>query len=100
MHLALLAKAFDDLQVSVGASALDSEVHSRFSFLYGDEAIAAINAMENRLIPQNLALHFKKRKSHTLKNWAVSEDFRLPTRFTVEDGFGGPFRGYFLIYVF
>src|ERR1035438_8183741 len=48
VHLAQLAKAFDDLQVGVGAGAFDSKIHRAISFPLLTSAQYSSNAIENR----------------------------------------------------
>ena len=58
MHLALLAKALDDLQVSIRASAFDAEIHRAVLFLYSYPTLASRAQSKAAECPQNLTLHF------------------------------------------
>ena len=57
-HLALLAKAFDDLQVGVGASAFDSKIHRAVSFPLLTWAQCSSEAIENLGTPSEFATTF------------------------------------------
>src|SRR5207245_7458714 len=59
MHLTLFAKAFDDLEVGIRASAFDATIHGPFLFLYLYPALARWVQSKTAWRHQNLALHFK-----------------------------------------
>src|SRR5664280_2062549 len=58
VHLALLAKTFDDLQVGVGARAFDSKIHRAVSFPLLTWTQCSSGAMENRRTPSEFATTF------------------------------------------
>jgi hypothetical protein len=90
MHLALLSKAFDDLQVGVGAGAFDSKIHIG-PFLSSTEMAPLLLECngKTRERHQNLALHFEVEKVEPSKNGQFQKISASKPDFTVEDGFGG-----------
>ena len=58
MDLALLAKAFDDLEVGIGASAFDAKIHTAVSFPLPISGPGLMEAIENRRASLEFATTF------------------------------------------
>src|SRR5881396_309816 len=90
MHLAVLAKAFDDLEVGISASAFDAKIHRAVLFLYLYPALARWAQSKTAEPHQNLPLHFEFHPARRTENPGKPRQVFSDSFLTVEDGSNWP----------